>query len=70
VKIFLVVFFLSVQLSRTDDLHLRQFLTKPALNIHNVVYLVLICFEKYQLFRRFSPEDKRNSSSRSALPHL
>jgi len=39
VKIFLVVFFRNVQLIRTDDLHLLQFLTKPALNIHNVIYL-------------------------------
>jgi len=39
VKIFLVVFFRNVQLIRTDDLHLLQFLTKPTLNIHNVICL-------------------------------
>jgi len=48
-KTFLVVFFLIVQLSRTEDLHLLQFLTNPALTIHNFVYL-LTRFEKSQLF--------------------
>jgi len=33
-KIFLLVFFLIVQFVRTDDLHLLQFFTKPALKVH------------------------------------
>ena len=42
-KIFLVVFFLSVQLVRIDDLHLLQFLTKPALYIH-ILFTSLVDF--------------------------
>jgi len=34
-------FFLAVQVSRTDDLHLRQFLTNPALKLHNIIYLCI-----------------------------
>jgi hypothetical protein len=41
-KNFFPDFFLSVQLVRTDDLHLLQFFTKPALNIHNVIYLLIV----------------------------
>jgi len=48
-KTFCRTFFFNVQFVRTDDLHLRQFLTRPALNIHNAVYL-LFDFEKNQLF--------------------
>lgn len=39
-KNFLVVFFLMVQFSLMDDLHLLQFLTNPALSIHIVFYLL------------------------------
>jgi hypothetical protein len=38
-KLFFDAFFLYTQFSRTEDLHLRQFLTKPALNIHIFIYL-------------------------------
>jgi hypothetical protein len=38
-KIFFPVFFLNVQVVRTDDLHRLQFFTKPALNEHNSFYL-------------------------------
>ena len=31
-KVFFPLFFLKVQVVRTDDLHLLQFLTSPALN--------------------------------------
>jgi hypothetical protein len=34
VNIFFPDFFLCVQVMRTDDLHLLQFLTNPALNVH------------------------------------
>jgi hypothetical protein len=68
-KVFFPAFFLSVQLTRTDDLHLLQFFTNPALKIHNPVYLLFVCFEKNQLFNRLDPEDKRNSSLRSVPPH-
>jgi hypothetical protein len=40
-KTFLVVFFLNGHVVRIDDLHLRQFLTKPALNSHNFVSLII-----------------------------
>jgi hypothetical protein len=60
---FLPDFFLCVQVMRTDDLHLLQFLTNPALNEHIDIYLLVgYSFEKNQLFGRVSPEDKRNSS--------
>jgi len=68
-KIFFPVFFLNVQVVRTEDLHLLQFFTIPALNIHKVIYLLIVILEKIQLFDRFSPEDKRNSSLRSMQPH-
>jgi hypothetical protein len=45
-KLFFPVFFFSVQLVRTDDLYRLQFFTKPALNEHNLFYLLVICFEK------------------------
>jgi hypothetical protein len=67
-KIFFPDFFLIVQVVLTDDLHRLQFLTSPALNEHISFYLLVVCFEKIQLFDRFSPEDKRNSSLRNALP--
>jgi hypothetical protein len=42
VKIFFPDFFLCVHVVRTDDLHLLQFLTKPALNEHINVYLLFV----------------------------
>ncbi len=54
-KNFLVVFFLMVQFNLMDDLHLLQFLTKPALNIHIVLYLLFNDFEKNQLFEALKP---------------
>ena len=41
-KNFFLDFFLNVQVVRTDDLHLLQFLTKPALNMHNFIYLLIV----------------------------
>ena len=62
-KNFVLDFFLNVQVVRTDDLHLLQFFTKPALKLHIDIYLLIVYFgEKVQLFGRVSPEDKRNSS--------
>jgi hypothetical protein len=59
-------FFLCVQVVRTDDLHLLQFLTNPALSVHIDIYLLFVLFcEKNQLFGRVSPEDKRNSSCKA-----
>jgi hypothetical protein len=49
-KNFVLDFFLNVQVVRTDDLHLLQFFTKPARNIHNSIYL-------------FIPDLKRSSYS-------
>jgi hypothetical protein len=37
-------FFLCVQVTRTDDLHLLQFFTKPALNEHINFYLLFVLF--------------------------
>jgi len=45
-KNFFPDFFLSVQVVRTDDLHLLQFFTKPALSVHNDIYLLFILFLK------------------------
>jgi len=67
-KIFFPDFLLIVQVVRTDDLHRLQFLTIPALNEHIYFFLLVVSFEKIQLFDRFSPEDKRNSSGREGLP--
>ena len=40
-------FFLYVQVTRTDDLHLLQFLTKPALKVHNSIYLLIIFLKRF-----------------------
>ena len=69
-KTFLEVFFLKVQVVRTEDLHLLQFLTKPALNIHILHDLTLDEIEKNQLLKALSSDNKRNSSHRSQPPRL
>ena len=63
-------FFLVVQVILTDDLQRLQFFTKPTCNEHNSFYLLVVCFEKIQLFDRFRPEDKRNSSLINTLQEL
>ena len=68
-KNFLLVFFLNVQVVRTEDLHFLQFLTIPALKVHNIIYLSFAWVEKVQLFDRLRLEDKRSSSTRSAHRH-
>ncbi len=68
-KYFLLVFFLNVQVVRTEDLHFLQFLTIPALNVHNIIYLLFVSREKIQLFDRSRLEDKRNSSLSSVHRH-
>ena len=68
-KYFLLVFFLSVHVVRTEDLHFLQFLTIPALKVHNIIYLLFVWVEKIQLFDRLRLEDKRNSSDRSVQRH-
>jgi hypothetical protein len=37
-------FFLCVQVRRTDDLHLLQFFTKPALKVHIYIFLLVELF--------------------------
>ena len=44
VNIFLPDFLRCVQVVRTDDLHLLQFLTKPALKEHIDIYLLILIF--------------------------
>jgi len=41
-KIFFPDFLLIVQVVRTDDLHLLQFFTSPALKVHMPFYLLVI----------------------------
>jgi hypothetical protein len=58
-----------VQVVRTEDLHFLQFLTIPALRVHNIIYLLFVWIEKVQLFDRLCLEDKRNSSLRRVHRH-
>lgn len=58
-KYFLAVFFLNVQLVRTEDLQRLQFLTKPALSIHNLIYSCLVLLLKRFNFRQVQPEGKK-----------
>jgi hypothetical protein len=44
-------------------LHLRQFLTNPALNIHKAIYLYLDFLKRIRYTDRNIPEDKRDSST-------
>ena len=60
-KYFLAVFFLNVQLVRTEDLHRLQFLTKPALNIHNLIYLYLFLVLKRFDFRQVQPRGQKET---------
>ena len=69
-KNFLVVFFLMVQVILIEDVHLLQFFTKPALNIHIVVTFPVDVLEKNQLFGELSRHYKRNSSYRNRAPRL
>src|SRR4030042_6606986 len=46
-KIFFADFFLAVQVSRTDDLHLLQFFTRPALNEHIPIFLLLFILKRF-----------------------
>ena len=50
-KNFFPDFFLSVQVVRTDDLHLLQFFTKPALKEHIDICLLFILFWKGSIIR-------------------
>jgi hypothetical protein len=64
-KIFLVVFFLYGQLIRIDDLHLLQFLTKPALIMHIICFFSFGYLEKNPLLSL--KRDNRNSSDKAML---
>jgi len=46
-KYFLLVFFFKVHVVRTDDLHFLQFLTIPALKVHNIIYLLLLELKRF-----------------------